>query len=90
MKIFRYTQMNYFELLKEKWWIHLLLLVILVLVIISSIEKSRILSIIFAAGFAFLNLSLLSLENGRLFINDYPMLWGYAIVVLFGLLMSIM
>lgn len=88
IKVFDYTKMNYFELVKEKWWIYVLLLIILVLTRTLSIEKSKILSSIFVSGFIFFNLSLLSLENGHLFINGYPVLWGYAVATLFGLLVS--
>lgn len=87
-KIFDYIQMDYFELVKAKWWMYLLLLIILILTIILSVEKSRMLSIVFITGFVFLNLSLLSLEHGRLFINGYPLLWGYAVVTFLGLLVS--
>lgn len=89
-KIFEYKQLTYFELVKEKWWVYVLLLVVLLLTIVLSNEQSKILSIVFASGFVFLNLSLLSLENNRFFINGYPMLWGYSIVVFLGLLVSIM
>lgn len=88
IKVFDYTKMNYFELVKEKWWIYVLLLIILVLTRTLSIEKSKILSSIFVSGFIFFNLSLLSLENSHLFINGSPVLWGYAVATLFGLLVS--
>lgn len=89
-KNFEYKQLNYFELVKEKWWIYLLLLIILMLVMTLSLEKSKMASIVFVSGFVFSNLSILSLMNLRLFVNGYPILWGYYVTSILGLLVSIM